>query len=156
MRLSELSVPRVISTFGIVGMKVGKQPRNVDVVRRHGADRDGAADQLSDFVDGDAHVEDGGQCGPCVGQHRFTRRGQSDRATRAVQKRLAEFAFQPLDLCADRRLSYMDPLRGPGEVGLLGDGDEVLQLPKFHKRLIIVSELIRYWTYRTVRPTLEA
>ena len=109
-----------------------------------------------DLVDGDAHVVDRGQRGPRVGQHRLARRGQPHRATRAVQKRLAEFAFQPLDLCTDRRLRDVDPLRGPGEVGFLGDGDEVFQLPKFHKRLIIVSEAIRYWTYRTVRPTLEA
>ena len=38
MRLSELSVPRVISTFGMVGVKVGQQSRDVDVVRRDGAD----------------------------------------------------------------------------------------------------------------------
>ena len=86
-----------------------------------------------DFVDRDVHVGDGGQRGPCVGQRRLARRGQPHRATRPVQQRLAEFAFQPLDLRADRRLRDMDPLGGPGEVGFLGDGDEVLQLPKFHK-----------------------
>ena len=95
--------------------------------------RDGAADQLRQFVDGDAHVRDGGQRGPRIRQHRFTRGGQPHRATRPVQKRLAEFAFQPLDLCADRGLRHMDPLGRPGEVGLLGDRDEVLELPKFHK-----------------------
>ncbi len=45
---------------------------------------------------------------------------------------LSQLALQALDLCADRGLSDVDPLCRPGEVGLLGDGDQILQLPKFH------------------------
>ena len=60
-------------------------------------------------------------------------RGQPHGATRPVQQRLAELAFQPLDLGADRRLRDVDPLGSAREVGLLGDSDEVFQLPQFHK-----------------------
>jgi hypothetical protein len=31
-------------------------------------------------------------------------------------------------------LRDVDPLGRPGEVRLFGDGDEVLELPKFHKQ----------------------
>ena len=47
---------------------------------------------------------------------------------------LAQFAFQPLDLCTDRRLRDVNALGGTGEVRFLGDGDEVFQLSEFHKR----------------------
>ena len=79
-------------------------------------------------------VADGGERGPRVGQHRFACRGQPHRATRPIHKGLAQLAFQTLDLCADRGLGDVDPLGRPGEVGLLGDGDEILQLSKFHKQ----------------------
>ena len=49
-------------------------------------------------------------------------------------KWLAQFAFQPLDLCTDRRLRDVNALGGTGEVRFLGDGDEVFQLSEFHKR----------------------
>ena len=116
------------------GVKVGQQSRHVDVVRRHRSDGDGAAHQLGDLVGGDVHGADGGQRGPRVGQHRFACRGQPHRATRPIHQGLAQFAFQTLDLCADRGLSDVDPLGCPGEVGLLGDGDQILQLSKFHKQ----------------------
>jgi hypothetical protein len=51
-----------------------------------------------------------------------------------VEQRLAEFAFQPLDLGADGRLRDVDALSGAGEIGLLGDRDEIFELPQFHSR----------------------
>ena len=67
-------------------------------------------------------------------QYGLTCRGESYRATRSVEQLLTEFSFQPLDLGADRRLGNMNALGCPGEVALLGDCDEVLQLTKFHKQ----------------------
>ena len=53
--------------------------------------------------------------------------------TRPIDEGLTQLAFQTLDLCADRGLSDVDALGCPGEVGLLGDGDKVFELSKFHK-----------------------
>ena len=41
-------------------------------------------------------------------------------------------AFQPGDLVAQRRLHHVAPGRGPREVALLGDADEVLELAEIH------------------------
>ena len=69
-----------------------------------------------------------------VGQHRFACRGQPHRAPRPIHQGLSQLALQALDLCADSGLSDVDPLCCPGEVGLLGDGDQILQLTKFHNK----------------------
>ena len=79
---SELSVLRVISTFGMFGVEVGEQSGDVHAVRRHRADRDGAPDQLGEVVDRNAGLRDGGQRGPGVRQHRLARGGQPHRAVR--------------------------------------------------------------------------
>ena len=76
----------------------------------------------------------GSQRGLRVRQHRLACRSQPHRAARSVQKWLAQFAFQPLDLCTDRRLRDVNALGGTGEVRFPGDGDEVFQLSEFHKR----------------------
>ena len=70
----------------------------------------------------------------CIWQSGLARGGEPHGATRPVQQWLAEFALQPLDLRADRGLRDVDPLGRAGEVGLFGDGDEVLELPKFHNQ----------------------
>ena len=44
----------------------------------------------------------------------------------------AEFVFELADLGADAGLADVHPFGRAGEVGLLGDRDEVLQLPQFH------------------------
>ena len=112
------------------GVEIGQQRRDVDAVRRHRADRDGAAHQLGELLDRDVDVGDGGERRPGVRQRGLAGGGQPHGATRPVQQRLSELAFQPLDLGADRRLRDVDALGRAGEVGLLGDGDEVLELPQ--------------------------
>ena len=87
-----------------------------------------------EFVDRDVDIGDGRERRPRVRQRGLARGGQPHGATRPVEQRLTHLAFQPLDLGADRRLRDVDALGGAGEVGLLGDGDEVLELPKFHKQ----------------------
>ena len=58
--------------------------------------------------------------------------GERGGAGRPVEQLGAEFAFELADLGADAGLADVHPLGGTGEVGLLGDRDEVLQLPQFH------------------------
>ncbi len=72
--------------------------------------------------------------GPRVRENGRARLGQPDRSSRPVKQFLAELAFQLADLSAHPGLGDMHAGRGPGEVGLLGHGDKVVQLPKFHKR----------------------
>ena len=77
---------------------------------------------------------DGRQRGLRVRQHCRAGRGQPHDAARPVEKGVAQFAFELLDLSADRRLRDVYPLGGAGEVGLLRDGDKVFELPEFHKQ----------------------
>ena len=90
------------------------------------------ADQPRELVDGGAGPGHGIERGARVGQHRDTDLGQAHRAGRAIEQILAELSLEPADLCADPGLRDVDALRGAGEVRLLGDGDEVLELPKLH------------------------
>ena len=116
----------------MVGVIVGKQAGDVDAVRRHRADRDSATHQLAHLIDRDVDVGDGSQRRPGIRQRGLAGGRQSRGATRPVQQRLAELAFQPLDLGADGRLRDVDALGRASEIGLLGHGDEVFELPQFH------------------------
>jgi hypothetical protein len=49
-----------------------------------------------------------------------------------VRRRDADGAFLFLDRLADRRHGDVQPLRGPAEVQLLGQGQEDLDLPQLH------------------------
>jgi hypothetical protein len=51
-----------------------------------------------------------------------------------VEQRLAELGLQAADLLADGGLRDQQALGGAGEVALVGDRDEVLKLPQFHKQ----------------------
>jgi hypothetical protein len=50
-------------------------------------------------------------------------------ARMSLEKRDAEIALQLLDRLGDRRLGDGEMLRGARNSALLGDGDEILQLP---------------------------
>ena len=58
--------------------------------------------------------------------------GQRDGAAGAFQQRRPEPPFELADRPRQRGLRDPEPLRGPPEVQLLGDGDEVPQLPRLH------------------------
>jgi hypothetical protein len=45
-----------------------------------------------------------------------------------------QFAFQLVDLLAERWLRNVKPIGGTGEVQLLGRGDEVFNQAKLHKQ----------------------
>ena len=98
----------------------------------------------SDHADGDVAVYEPGQLvdrladrgrgegGARMGDTR-SGAGEPHRLARPVEQGLAELFFQGADLRADARLADVDALRRPGEVRRLGDGDEVFELPQFHK-----------------------
>ena len=66
---------------------------------------------------------------PEGGDARCSERGG---ASRAVDELGPELPLELTHLRADAGLADVHPLRGPGEVGLLGHGDEVLELAQFH------------------------
>ncbi|GAB3872234.1 hypothetical protein GCM10027610_137320 [Dactylosporangium cerinum] len=118
----------------VLGVEVGEDRGQVDVVRGHGPDRDPAAGQPGQLGGGAPGTLDGGERGPRVGQHRRAGRGQPDLPAGAVQQVLPELPLQLPDLRAHARLRDPQPGRGAGEARLLGDGDEVRQLVQLHKR----------------------
>ncbi len=95
-------------------------------------DREAAPDQVGHLTDRLADGAGGGQRGPGVFERGLARDGEGRGTRGPVEQFGAEFAFQLPDLGADAGLADVDPLGGPGEVPLLRDGDEVLQLPQFH------------------------
>ncbi len=74
-----------------------------------------------------------GQHRPGVAQERLAGRGQLDAAAGAGQQADAELLLQAGDLLAERGLGDVQAGGGAAEVKLLGDGDEVAQLAKFHE-----------------------
>lgn len=87
------------------------------------------------------------QVGPTRQQHRLVYLGQHlaglveeqpagvgefDAAVGALEQARTDFLLQRLDLLAQRRLGDPQALGGAAEVQLLGDGDEIAQVPEFH------------------------
>jgi hypothetical protein len=58
--------------------------------------------------------------------------GQFDTARLSVKKLDIQLAFDRLDTLTERRLLHAKPLRSPRDVTLLGNSDEILQVPEFH------------------------
>src|SRR5258708_37346874 len=61
-----------------------------------------------------------------------TRVGQLDPARLAPEQLHVELAFERANLLAERRLLDAKPRGGARDVGLLGHGNEVTQVPHFH------------------------
>ena len=55
-----------------------------------------------------------------------------DAARGAVEQRLSELGLEAADLLRERRLGDVQAFGGAAEVPLLGDGDEVAQVPELH------------------------
>lgn len=62
--------------------------------------------------------------------------GQGDRTAGAFQQRRPKAPFELADRPRQRGLRDPEPLRGPSEMQLLGDGDEVPQLPRLHAVMV--------------------
>lgn len=67
---------------------------------------------------------------PALAQQRPPGRGEFDVPAGPVKQRHPELAFEPADLLAQRRLGDVQSFRGPAEVKLFSDGDEVLNQPQ--------------------------
>jgi len=58
--------------------------------------------------------------------------GQLDTARFAAEQLHVEFAFQRLDLLAERRLLHAKPFSGARDVPFLSDRNEISEVPEFH------------------------
>ena len=64
---------------------------------------------------------------PRIGQQPLAGFGRRHILAVAVQQRLADIVFQPLDLLADGRLRAVDAFAGAGEAAGIDDGNETAQ-----------------------------
>ncbi|GAA3778497.1 hypothetical protein GCM10022206_16830 [Streptomyces chiangmaiensis] len=51
----------------------------------------------------------------------------------------AELGLELADLLGQRRLGHVQPLRGAAEVTLLGDSDEVPEVPEIHMQTVLIG-----------------
>ena len=79
---------------------------------------------------GGDRVVDGAQGGAGGLEQRLAGLGELDAARRAVEQRHADLLLEPGDRGAQRLLGDVHAARGAREVQLLGDGDEVAQVPQ--------------------------
>lgn len=75
---------------------------------------------------------DGAQRPARLGQQRPSRLGELDLAGGTQEQRRSQLHLQRADRRRETGLGDVHPARGPREVALLGDGDEVLELAEFH------------------------
>ena len=79
---------------------------------------------------------------PTLAQERAPSIGELDMPAGAVKQRHAELLLESADLVTQRGLGDVQPLGGPAEVKLLGDGDEVLHEPQvqaFDRRSLVIA-----------------
>jgi hypothetical protein len=53
----------------------------------------------------------------------------------AVKKRCPDLGFEVADLLAERWLANTKPCRSPRKILLLGDSEEIADMPEFHRHL---------------------
>src|SRR5712675_592092 len=84
----------------------------------------------------------------CFGQQRFARLGQLDAARLAPEQLHFELGFERADLLAQWRLLDAESFRRAGDMPLLGDGDEITEVPQFHLRYSdnMDRASVIYWT----------
>jgi hypothetical protein len=122
---------RQIDQFRLGGALAGAQAAHRPVQPSGDAGRHSAPQYGRRFA---GHHPDPGRRGEGLagrGEHAFAGRGDPYPARGAVEQAYAEFAFEPGDLLAHRRLHDVQSLRRAPEVQFLGDGDEVLQRLQF-------------------------
>jgi hypothetical protein len=68
----------------------------------------------------------------CVIQEGAPRFGQLDATRFALKQLYVQLAFDCLDALTERRLLHAKALGGPGDMPLLGDRDEVPEVPQLH------------------------
>ena len=102
-----------------------------------------------------ARVDRGEDLAAALEQHLAGGR-ELDAARGAVEQRLAELGLEAADLLRERRLRDVQPLGGAAEVPLLGDGDEVAQVPELHVTLAFISKTYSIDTRLVLPHRIEA
>ena len=110
----------------ITGEKIGE---HVAGDQRGDAELQPAGGDLFAIEEGAPRVRHVGEDLGCVAQELMALVGDVQPARMALEQRDAEIALQLLDRLGDRRLRDRQILRGARNSALLGDGDEILQLP---------------------------
>ncbi|GGN05207.1 hypothetical protein GCM10011609_50520 [Lentzea pudingi] len=141
----EAAGPDLLDQFGVAGLAHPDLHAGVQLVepRQHRRQvHDVQALQAADGqrapqqpLDGGHRVlcrRDGVQRASGLGQQRASGLGQLDLAGRAQEQRRAQLDLQRADRRRQTRLGDVQSARCPGEMGLLGDREEVLQLSEFH------------------------
>ena len=141
---AQCSVPLRDTLEQRVGLAFDQPQLDRRVLAREGADRahDRPAGQRVHEPDGERPgeqaalrgdrlppLEHRGQRGARVREQGLARRCQRDRAAVAQEDPLTQLGLEPADLLRDRRLGDLQPLGRAREVRLLGDRDEVGELP---------------------------
>ncbi|ANZ37327.1 hypothetical protein BBK82_15920 [Lentzea guizhouensis] len=108
----------------------GRQVHHVQALQA--ADRQRAPEQALHGGHGVTRGLDAAQRAPGLRQEGPPGLGQLDLAGGAQEQRRAELDLQRADRRGEAGLGDVHPLGGAGEVALLGDREEVLELPEFH------------------------
>jgi hypothetical protein len=91
-----------------------------------------APDQVGHLAHRLADRPSGGERGAGMFERGLSRDSKGGGTRRPVEQFGTEFTFQLADLGADAGLADVHALGSAGEVLLLGNRDEVFQLPQFH------------------------
>jgi hypothetical protein len=68
-----------------------------------------------------------------INQKRFSSLCQCDPLPLSLEQVNSELALEVLDLFAEGRLRYVQPIRRMGKIQLLGRGDKVFKMSNFHQ-----------------------
>jgi hypothetical protein len=119
----------------VVSVEVRQQ---VDEVYRRAGDHhshgDPPAYQTAQLVDGEPSARRRAERFPSIDQHCGAGFGEAHRSGRAIEQFLTQLSLELANLGAYTRLRHVKPGCGPGEIGFFRHGDEVLELPEFHKQ----------------------
>ncbi|MDT4847134.1 hypothetical protein FQZ97_811830 [compost metagenome] len=100
----------------------------------HRAEAHHALRRAAQLVGGRLHAHGRGQRALGLFEQAPAGRGRRHAARRALEQAHAEFVFERLELRAGGRGAGEHAFRGAGQVALLRDGDEGLQLVQLHDR----------------------
>ncbi|RDI29801.1 hypothetical protein DFR72_105220 [Lentzea flaviverrucosa] len=141
----ETARAHLLDQFGVAGLAHPDLHTGVQLVepRQHrgqvhhvqalqAADGQRAAQQPLDGGDRVPGRLDAAQRPARLGQQRPSGLGQLDLAGGAQEQRRAQLDLQCADRRRETRLGDAQPVRGSGEMALLGDREEVFELPEFH------------------------
>jgi hypothetical protein len=114
---------------GMGPMEIAEGLGEAVIYRPRDADAESAVEQSTKRGDRLATSLSRSESSPRVRQQRLARSREGDGAPIAMEERLPQLALELSNLCTNRRLGNRHAGGGAGELSLLGDRDEVRQLP---------------------------